>query len=180
MILDPRASALVVVDVQAKLAPAVAGGAAAVAAIGRLIDGARLAGVPVLATEHYPKGLGPTVPELAARLAPAEIHEKIHFDALREAPIAAALRGLDRRQLLFVGAEAHVCVLQSALGAVREGFTPFVVADAVASRTAENRAAGLDRLRGEGVRVVTAEMVLFEWAERGGTELFRSMLALIR
>jgi nicotinamidase-related amidase len=142
---------------------------------------ARRLGVPLLVTEQYPRGIGPTVPELAALATPAETVEKIDFACTAEPTVRDRLGLLaPRRQAVLCGIEAHVCVLQSALGLAAAGWSVTVVEDAVSSRRAADRDAGLRRLAAAGVTVATVEMVMFEWLGRAGTDAFRDLLKLIK
>ncbi len=150
----PAQTALLVVDVQERLAAAMA--SARMEALARnagiLIDAAAILGVRVFATEQYPKGLGPTIPVLADRLAALGVTPapKTTFDACSEAEIARPLAAAAPRAVVVVGMETHVCVFQTVRELVRRGYDVHVVADAVASRTEENRAAGLGALRARG------------------------------
>lgn len=171
---------LLVVDVQDRLAPHVAAGVECIRRIRALIQAARRLAVPVLVTEQYPEGLGRTVADLQPLLAPADVCRKVTFAAAHETAARDRVLGLGRPQLVIAGMEAHVCVLQTALSFKAVGLQPFVVADAVGSRTATNRTAALSRLQAEGVRIVTSEMVLFEWLGRAGTDVFRAVLPLIK
>ena len=171
---------LLVIDLQARLAPAIE-------AVDRVLDRAafllrcaRHLGVPILATEQYPKGLGPTVPAIAELLEPGETLEKIHFGCVDEPACAQRLTEAGRRQVVVLGTEAHVCVLQSVAALKDRGLAPFVVADAVGSRRAADKEAALARLAQAGVPVVTSEMVAFEWLGRAGTPEFKDLQALIR
>ena len=150
--IDARHSLLLVVDVQARLAPAIDEGAAAVENNRRLLQAAPRLQVPVLVTEHYPQGLGATVEPLQAPMAAAgaTVIEKIHFGATREPGFLERLRGFGRRQIVLTGMEAHICVLQTGLGLLEAGFALAVVADASSSRTRANREAGLARLARAG------------------------------
>lgn len=179
-LLDPRRSALLVVDVQEKLVPAIPDSDAVIEQAGRLVDAARRLDVPVAASEQYPRGLGHTVEPLRGRLHDAARIEKSTFDALRAPEVARWLRESGRDQVVFVGTEAHVCVLQTAFGGMGRGYRAFVVADAVGSRAAENRELALARLRAGGAGVVSTEMVIFEWLERAGTDAFRDVVPLVR
>jgi nicotinamidase-related amidase len=179
-LMDADADLLVVIDLQARLMPAISGGEAAVADAGRLIDGARALGIPVLATEQYPQGLGPTVDLIRDRLDPSEIVSKITFSSWSENAFRDRVIASGRRRLVVCGTEAHVCVLQTVLDAARAGFQLAVVADAVASRAPANKALALDRMARHGVEIVSTEMVLFEWLGRAGDDRFKAVLPLIR
>ncbi len=106
--------------------------------------------------------------------------EKIQFDAVSEPACAERFAALDRPQAVIAGTEAHVCVLQTALGLKQAGYEPYLVVDAVSSRNATDKAAAVGRLRDAGVAAVTTEMVLFEWLARGDTAEFRDLLPLIK
>jgi nicotinamidase-related amidase len=145
MLLEAARSLLLLVDVQTRLAPAVHDAAACVQRCRLLLEAAKRLDVPVLATAQYPGGLGPVVPELAALLEPAQVHAKRHFSCVREPPIVAALEAAGRASVVICGMEAHICVMQSALGLKAVGFAPAVVADAVASRWPVSREIALER-----------------------------------
>lgn len=139
-----------------------------------LLEAAARLDVPVLVTEQYPKGLGPTAPELAINLPKGSVRvEKTSFSACAALP-------LTRPQVVIAGMEAHVCVLQTALELSAAGRDVFVVADAVCSRTAANYANALDRLRAAGIVVTNSESVLFEWLRDAANEHFRALSKLIR
>lgn len=174
MLIDAERSLLLVVDLQAKMVPALPDGDAIVANAVWLIRVARRIGVPVAAVEQYPKGLGPLVPAIRDLLAPEAVATKHRFSCVA-AKCLAGLPGTDRAQVVIAGAETHVCVLQSALELVEDGKEVYVVADAVGSRRTFDRDVALSRMRQEGVRVVTREMVAFEWLGEAGTPLFREI-----
>lgn len=173
-------AALIVIDVQERLLPAMAGGEVVVTSIVRLLKGAALLDVPVLASEQYRKGLGPMVAPLAALLPDRARIEKIAFSCADEPRFVAPLEALGRNQVVLAGIEAHVCVLQTALDLKETGYHVFVVADAVASRVPSSRDAALARLARAGIHVVTTEMVLFEWLGRAGTDQFKQISALVK
>ena len=173
-LLRADASMLLVVDVQARLVPAIDGGTAVVDRIVWLTRLAQAIGVPVAATEQYPQGLGPTVPALAALLPSGAVGAKVHFSCAA-AGCLPALPGAARPQVVIAGIEAHVCVLQTAFGLAEQGREVFVVADAVGSRAPANRSLALERMARRGIGVVSGEMVGFEWLERAGTDRFRAI-----
>lgn len=173
-------SALFVVDEQSHLAPAMFSRDQAVANTAILLKAAARLGVPVLASEQYPKGLGTTVPQIAALLPPGSTAEKIHFSCAADPGITARVEALGRRQVVVAGMEAHVCVLQTALDLKERGYDVHVVADATSSRRPESHALAMDRLRLAGIPVVNTEMVVFEWLGQAGTAEFKELLALIK
>lgn len=172
MLLAADRSLLLVVDVQQKLMPAIDDGTGVVERIAWLVRVAQRIGVPVAASEQYPQGLGPTVAPLSALLPREAVATKMHFSCAA-AGCLSQLPGGDRPQVVIVGVESHVCVLQSALGLAAQRREVFVVADAVGSRRADDKALALARMRRHGVDVVSREMVVFEWLHAAGTELFK-------
>lgn len=175
-IIDATTSTLLVIDLQARLVPAIEGGAAAVANARRLAQAAALFSVPAFITEQNPNGLGPTVPELGA--VEARVFPKMTFDAFRTPGLVERLP--QGHSLILAGAEAHVCVLQTALGLIERGRRVYVVSDAVGSRRAESKEAALRRMERNGVETVTTEMVVFEWLGSADNPRFREAVALIK
>jgi len=171
MLIDAERSMLLVIDLQTKLVPVLAEHEQVVANVAWLIRVAQKIGVPVAATEQYPKGLGPLVAKVRKLIPNDAIGTKNHFSAVA-AQSLAALPGHDRAQVVVVGAEAHVCVMQTSLELLEDGKEVYVVADAIASRHAADRDVAIRRMRHEGIRIVTREMVAFEWLAVAGTPLF--------
>jgi nicotinamidase-related amidase len=185
MLIQRERSCLLIVDMQERLLPAMAGAESLLSQAGILIRAAKRLDLPILASEQYPKGLGATDAGLRSLLGnEVDPMPKIHFSCTDDPAIRARLQALaqdqGRDQAVIVGVEAHVCVLQTALGLPRLGMAPFVVGDAVASRKPESRQLALDRMARDGVEIVTAEMVLFEWLGKAGTPEFKELSALIR
>jgi nicotinamidase-related amidase len=173
---DPRRSALLVIDFQARLMPAIEDGEAVVANARRLIGAAEMLDIPVLFTEHNAKGLGPTVPELSP--GKDGVFHKTSFDACRMPGFLDRLP--DRSDLVVAGCETHVCVLQTLLGLIEAGKRVWLVRDAVGSRRAESKETAIRRLERHGAEIVTAEMVVFEWLQTAEHPRFRDALALVR
>lgn len=178
--LAAAASALLLIDLQARLMTAIHEADGVIANAARLQEAARMLEVPVLLTEQNPAGLGPTVPELRPRAAAAgsPILAKQSFDAARAPGFFESLP--QRPELVLAGCEAHVCVLQTALGLMAAGRRVHVVRDAIGSRRTESKAAALERLARRGAEIVTTEMVLFEWLESAAHPRFREVVALIK
>jgi len=174
--LDRSRAAILIVDVQDRLTPAMPPDALArVVKYGRaLIETGKALGLPVLATEQYPKGLGRTVKGVRELLPDGAVAQKTHFSAVA-AQCLGNLPGADRAQIVLVGTETHVCLLQTALELLEEGKEVYVVADAVGSRRVADRDVALARMRQEGARIVTREMVVFEWLAEAATPLFRDV-----
>jgi nicotinamidase-related amidase len=184
MLIERRRSQLLLIDIQARLAPHVADGDRVVANCSRLARYARRLGVPASLTEHYPRGLGPTAdPVLEALGNEVARFEKIAFsswkdDAIRER--IEALRADGRDQVVVAGMEAHVCVGQTSLDLLAAGLEVFVVADAVGSRAADVRDIAVRRLERAGAHIVTHEMVAFEWLGRGDTKEFKDLIEVLK
>lgn len=180
MLLRGARSALVLIDLQKRLVPAVAGHEQAVRNARILMRAAARLEVPMLLTEQYPKGLGHVVPEIAELAPEGATLEKLCFAASGEHAFAERLCALGRRQVVLAGMETHVCVLQTALMLLEAGYEVFVAADAGGSRDPANKEAALARLGRAGVQVVTTEMVVFEWLQVAGTDAFRELSKLIK
>lgn len=181
MLLNAAQSQFLVVDVQDRLLPAITEGDRVLRQIGILLHAAALLGVPVTVTEQYPRGLGPTVPAVAELLPPdAVVLPKLAFSAASDAAVAARLASLQRRQIVMAGVEAHVCVLQSAIGFKQLGYEVFVVGDASSSRAPASASAAHARLLHAGIPWITTEMAVFEWLGVAGTDDFRVLSALIK
>lgn len=171
-------TALLVVDVQERLVPAIADHRRVVFNTRRLIDGAKILGIPVVATEQYPKGLGPTVPELAERLGP--IPDKLTFSCCGCPEVFQKLRDEGIHKILVAGIEAHVCVQQTVLDLLGEGWRVYLAVDAVGSRSPIDRDTALRRMDSSGAVLTTAEAALFEWCQVAGTPLFKQISRLVR
>ena len=176
-------SALLIVDVQTRLAGAMPTVVRTTVLRNAciLIDAAKALGIPIVHTEQYPHGLGPTEAELNERLTGvARRLEKTAFSCCGAEGFDAAACADSRTQWIVCGMEAHVCVLQTALELHTRGLEVFVVADAVCSRTDANHANALDRLRQAGIVVSNTESVLFEWLRDASHPQFKALSALIR
>jgi nicotinamidase-related amidase len=175
-VLSRDRAALVVVDVQEAFRPAVLDFEGVTRNAGVLVQGAHVLGLPVVATEQYPKGLGRTVPEVAEHLEGTDPIEKVCFSA-----VEADGFDLDgREQALVCGIESHVCVSQTAHDLLDRGFEVHVARDAVTSRTAENRELGLHKMEGSGAVLTSVETALFELLGAAGSEEFKRVQALVK
>lgn len=177
VLLTSDASALLLVDFQERLMPAIHDGPSVVANARRLAEGAGLLDVPVCATEQNPAGLGPTVPDLAG--FPQLVMPKTSFGAVAESGFATLLPP-GTEEIVVAGCEAHVCVLQTVLGLLAQRHRVLLVADAIGSRDPVNRELAVDRMRRHGAEVVSTEMVLFEWLRDSTHPRFREVQKLIR
>jgi nicotinamidase-related amidase len=175
MLLQPLQSQLLVIDMQQKLAPAIEDGKAVEQAAAWMLQVALQLDIPVRATEQYPHGLGPTLPALAELIPAEHILQKLHFSALKEPHIASQLACAERKQMVVLGTEAHVCVLQSVMDLLALGYQVFVVTEAVGSRTEQNKQLALSRMQQAGAQIISKEMAAFEWLQRCGTDSFRQI-----
>jgi nicotinamidase-related amidase len=171
-------SALLVVDVQGKLVTLIPGHERMIWNIRRLVDGAKILGVPAAATEQYPQGLGPTTAELASRLSP--IPAKIAFSSLECSQIFTDWRDRGIWKILVCGIETHVCVGQTVHDLLGEGFQVYVAVDAVGARHSLDHEIALRRMDSAGATLTTTEAALFEWCERAGSPEFKQISQLVR
>lgn len=176
-------SVLVVVDIQQRL-----GAAMPSKVLNRVVQNSALLiraadelQIPMVLTEQYPRGLGPTIPEISCHTpATASRIEKTQFSAMACDAFVSALRQKNRSQVILLGMEAHICVLQTAFGLAGNGHSVFVVEDAICSRRLENYQNALDRMRCGDVNIVSAESVVFEWLGDASHPSFKSIQALLR
>ena len=174
MLIDAEDSSLLVVDVQDKLLHHVHGWQDLLQNVIWLVRVAKRIGVPVTASEQYPKGLGHTALELARELPEGSIADKVHFSCAA-AQCLSGLPGSERQQVVICGMESHVCVMQTAIELKASGKDVFVVGDSVGSRSPADKACALDRMRDHGIEIVSREMVVFEWLRKAGTPLFKEI-----
>ena len=171
--LDQQATVLVIIDIQEKLAAAMKHKEPVIDNCLHLIELTKILQIPMLLTEQYPKGLGTTLPEIQEVLTDYSPFEKKSFDCCREAGFLEKIASMGRKKMLLTGMEAHVCILQTALGLMKEGYEVQVVRDAVCSRTKKNFKAGIEFMRDAGAVITCTETVLFQLLERAGTESFK-------
>lgn len=174
--IDRATSALLVVDFQSRLMPAIEDGTAVVANARRLLAAAGLLDVPMMFTEQNAGGLGATVPGLNPAVH-GPVLPKMTFDACRDGGLAKLP---DRPDFVVAGCEAHVCVLQTVLGLLDAGRRVYVVQDALGARRAESKSVALQRMERHGAEIVTTEMVIFEWLATAEHPRFRAALALLK
>jgi nicotinamidase-related amidase len=171
---------LVIVDVQGKLAQLMSDRETFFSNLQRMIKGALALELPILWMEQLPDKLGPTIPEVAGLLPDHQPMPKSSFSCTGSEAFNAALAGLDRKQVLIIGMEAHVCVYQTALDLVRAGYVVEVVEDAIAARIAGNKEVGVRKMLAHGVGLTSTEMALFELMGDAGHPAFREVQAAIK
>lgn len=175
MLLDKNDSIVLLIDVQERLAPLVLNNDKVIARCEWLLKLAKKLDVPILASEQYPKGLGPTLKQFLPYLNKEDCVQKIHFSCMQEPQYINKLRDYKKNQFVLSGIEAHVCVLQTAMEMKGAGFDVYVVVDAVSSRNEQDLKYGLKRMKQEGIQLVTSEMVFFEWIRHAGTPEFKAL-----
>jgi len=168
---------LVVIDVQEKLLPVIAGHQEMLQNVLRLMRFCRIAGIPIIVTEQ--EKLGPSVRQVGEEAVGAPTIQKVHFNCFLSGHFAHTLETVQKNTLILAGVEAHICVAQTALYALSR-FKVHAVADAVGSRTPDNRQIALQRMRQVGTTITSTEMFIYEALQRGGTEEFKSALQLVK
>ena len=177
--IDPERCVLVLVDYQGRLMPAIHGSADVLAQALRLADAAREIGIRTLGTEQNPGGLGPNVEAIRARCE--STIAKSHFDGCRDGLVDAVRDAVEKPlDIVIAGCEAHVCLLQTALGLLRAGFNVWVVADACGSRSPSDREIAMRRLEASGATLASVEMVIFEWLQTSDHARFKAVLAILK
>jgi nicotinamidase-related amidase len=176
MLIEQGKSLVVLVDLQEKLMPAINGGDAVIAQCLRLAKVARLLDIPVFGTEQNPEGLGPNVASI--REVCGHTMVKTRFDACADGLAAQLPR--ERKSVVIAGCEAHVCMMQTALGFIARSYDVWIARDAVGSRHDSDRDAALERLSLAGASLVTVEMLAFEWVRASDHVKFREVLRVVK
>jgi len=180
MRLTPENTVAVCVDYQEKLMPGIHNGERVLQRAEILIKGLRLLGVPVIVTQQYTKGLGGTVEPVHSALEEYAPFDKLTFGGYDDEAIRTAIDESGRKNVLVFGTETHICVLQTALGAMDAGYQVLVVDDCCGSRREEDKESGLRRAMCEGASVACSESVLFELTRVAGTETFKAISRLVK
>jgi len=171
---------LVVVDVQGKLATLMYDKEKFFANVVRMIKGAGVLNIPIIWNEQLPDKLGPTIPEVTEAMGKALPLVKKTFSCCGNDEFNAQLKSTGRRQVLLVGMESHVCVYQTAVDLLRDGFDVYLIADAISSRFAETRQIGIEAMLAAGARIACVEMVLFEMLGTAEGEAFRQCIKIVK
>ena len=180
--LEVEQCALVVVDIQEKLLPPIFNKDTMVKNSQLLIRLAKILSIPVMVTTQYVKGLGGTVPEIASLLPDVKSIDKMEFGCFGSDMFRSGLKSLpgSRNTVLLCGMEAHICVMQTALGALNDGYLVHVASDAIGSRTESNWRIGLDRMRAAGAVISSTEMMMYELLRCSGTPQFKELLPYLK
>jgi nicotinamidase-related amidase len=171
---------LVIIDVQGKLATLMHEKEQLYKNVTRMIEGCKTLAIPVLWNEQLPQKLGPTIPEIKALLPDQRPIEKNCFSCYGNDAFRSELEKTGRRQVLLVGIETHVCVYQSAVDLIENGYEVHLVVDAVSSRTPQNHELGIDKIRSAGARLTSVEMALFEMLRIAEGPEFREIIKIVK
>lgn len=180
MRLEAGKSIALVVDIQERLFPFIHEHEALAERCAMLIRGLRILSVPIVVTEQYPKGLGKTIAPISAVLADELRIEKITFSCCGADEVEARILAMAKHQVIVMGIEAHVCVLQTVLDLRHQGQTAIVVEDCISSRRENDKRVAVERMRDAGAIITTAESLLFELLERAGTDTFKEISKLVK
>ena len=178
--LDIQQCCLAVVDVQGKLAQLMHGREALFKNVGILVQAAKILDIPILWCQQCPDALGPTIPAIAQLLADIKPINKSAFSCCGEERFNTRLKDLERNQVILCGIETHVCIYQTAVDLLGQGFKVNVIADAVSSRALENKQIALNRMAVEGAKISCTEMILFELLKTAEHPKFRQIAKLIK
>ncbi|SDF49349.1 hydrolase [Sporolituus thermophilus] len=178
--LNRQDSALIVVDMQDKLLRAIANWETVLDGCIKMVKFAQTLGVPVVVTEQYPRGLGPTNTGISSLFTEFKPYEKTAFSCFGCADFREQLSRLGVKTVVLVGIEAHICVTQTALDALAAGYQVQVIADAVGSRSIDNKQLGLAKMRQAGAVITGVEIALYEWLEDANSPEFKAILPLIK
>lgn len=170
--------ALVVIDIQQKLLPPIFNKDQLIRNTSLLARLAKILKIPTLITTQYAKGLGPTVPEIASLAESVDPIDKVEFSCFGKEEFCSAVKLLpgNRNTMLLCGMETHICVMQTALGALEQGYLVHVASDAVGSRAEGNWKVGLDRMRDAGCVISSTEMMMYELLRQSGSPAFKELL----
>ena len=177
-LLTRQEAVLVIIDMQEKLVPVMVEPEKIIENTKRLIALSKVTGLPIIITEQ--EKLGPTVTEIKNDIPGAEAIAKMSFNCFLTERFSHKVAETRRTTLIVCGIESHICVVQTALKAVENGFNVHVVGDAVSSRAPANKTVALDRMRMSGVTVTSTEMAIYEVLEKAGTDEFKAMLAVVK
>ncbi|MEM2431080.1 MAG: hydrolase [Candidatus Bathyarchaeia archaeon] len=173
-------AALIIIDVQEKLFPLVYERDKILDNIRKLIRFAKIIGIPIILTEQYPRGLGSTIPEVKELIPEIQPIEKVEFSCFGSEKFKALLRDLNVKALIITGIETHICIAQTSIEGLSNGYKSCVVIDATSSRNPEDKSAALERMIQSGVIIASTEMIIYELLKTAGTREFREVLKLIK
>lgn len=173
-------TAAVVVDIQERLLPHIYQWEQTLQNCLKLIEGLQVLSIPMVVTQQYTKGLGPTDPLIMSKIQGFSHIEKNTFSCYGEPAFKDKLAALGKKNIILCGIESHVCVLQTCIDLIDGGYMPVIVEDCVSSRKPADKLTAIERMRQEGARITTLESLLFELTECAGTEIFKSISKLVK
>lgn len=179
-ILQRENTALLVIDIQERILPVIFEHERVVENAVKLINGFKILNVPVYFTEQYPKGLGPTEPKIKSALGNAEAIQKMSFSCCGAGNLFDELKSKNIKQIVVCGIESHVCVMQTVLDLIANGFQVQVAADAVSSRRKFDYETALRRMENNGAEITLTESVLFEMLNVCGTDEFKAISKMVK
>ena len=178
--LNIEKTALIIIDVQEKLSRVMHEKEKLFENLQKLIKGVQILSIPIVVTEQNPNGLGPTVSEIAPLLTDTKAVTKFSFSCCGEEPFLRKIEKLNRKQILLTGIETHVCVYQTAVDLIEAGYEVHTVVDCVSSRTTENKTLALDKMKSEGARLTSVEIVLFELLKTAANPKFKELSKIVK
>jgi len=170
----------VVIDIQERLLPHIYEGDILLRNCLKLLAGLKILSVPIIITQQYTRGLGPTVPSIVELFPEFRYIEKISFSCCEEPAFEKEITLAVRQDIILCGIESHVCVLQTCLDLLAGGKRPVVVEDCVSSRNPNDKRIAIERMRQEGARITTLESILFELTRKAGNETFKSISGIVK
>jgi nicotinamidase-related amidase len=173
-------TAAVVIDIQEKLLPHIFEGERILQNCLKLIDGLKILSNPIIVTQQYTRGLGPTVPSIIQKFPGFRFTEKISFSCCDEPGFMDEINATGKQNIILCGIEAHVCVLQTCLDLLNKDFITVVAEDCISSRKYNDKLIAIERMRQEGARITTMESILFELTRYAGNETFRKISGIVK
>jgi nicotinamidase-related amidase len=178
--LQPENCTLIVIDIQENLYKAMHEKEPLLENLKKIIKGAQVFGLPTLVTEQIPSKIGPTIPEIAELITGITLIPKAHFSCCGDERFMAELKKIPRGQILMTGIEAHVCVLQTTLDLIDQGYELHIITDCVSSRTALNRQVAVERMVECGAKRSSTEIALFELMKVAAGDTFSRMIKIVK
>lgn len=175
-----KETAAIVVDIQEKLFPHIHDGEKILQNCLKLIEGLQILSIPVIVTQQYTKGLGPTVQSVIQKFPEFRYIEKLSFSCFDEPAFTEQIKTSGKKYIILCGIESHVCVLQTCIDMLAAGLIPVIAEDCVSSRKLNDKLVAIERMRQEGARITTMESILFELVRRADAETFKSISKIVK
>ena len=169
-----------IIDIQEKLFPHIHENKRLLENTKKLVEGLKVMGIPIKITEQYKRGLGDTLPEISESLQDCPFFEKKAFSCCDDAAIMESINASSRRTVILTGIEAHICVMQTAIDLLANGFRPVIVEDCVSSRKPDDKRISINRMLHEGITVTSYESLLFELCRYSGTDEFKAISKIVK